>query len=112
MKNWRICPEHGTELVERRSRFGPFWCCPEIGCDVLCGNTPHSSPANKSTRGWRTKAHAAFDPLWKSKGGMRRGQAYKWLQDELGLRPSQCHIGMFDTEQCCAVIDAVESRME
>ena len=48
-------------------------------------------------------AHAAFDPLWKS-GQMSRSKAYSLLAQKMGLPKSETHIGMFDVEQCEAVV--------
>lgn len=59
--------------------------------------------ANKPTREARKRAHAAFDPLWKS-GQMKRGEAYKWLSEKLG---KQIHIGESDVETCNRVISEV-----
>ena len=29
---------------------------------------------------------------------MKRGQAYGWLAEQLGIDKSDCHIGMFDVQ--------------
>jgi hypothetical protein len=31
---------------------------------------------------------------------MKRGQAYGWLAEQLGIDKSDCHIGMFDVKTC------------
>jgi hypothetical protein len=48
------------------------------------------------------RAHAVFDPIWKS-GRMTRHAAYKWLSDAMDLPKEQTHIGMFDIGQCLKV---------
>ena len=52
-------------------------------------------------------AHAAFDPVWKS-GRMARSEAYSWLSKQLGIRPEDTHIGMFDVEMCNQVVETVK----
>lgn len=82
--------------------------------------------ANKELRQWKQKAHAAFDPLWEAKFKKRHGggegksgrpggphykkayarnSAYKWLANELEIPRPDCHIGMFDVEQCKRVVE-------
>ena len=61
--------------------------------------------ANAELRVAKSRAHAAFDPLWEI-GKMDRHQAYAWLAKELGLDKKHCHIGMFDVDQCDAVVRA------
>jgi hypothetical protein len=64
--------------------------------------------ANAELRAAKKRAHAAFDPLWKS-GHMKRGSAYAWLSDTLGIDKKDAHIGMFDVERCNAVVEAVKA---
>jgi hypothetical protein len=54
-------------------------------------------------------AHAAFDPVWKS-GAKKRGSAYAWLADELGMGKKDCHIGMMDVADCRRVVDACKGH--
>ncbi len=64
--------------------------------------------ANEELRRAKISAHAAFDPLWRGqlpKGAARR-KAYRWLADQLGIDPKDCHIGMFDVEMCRKVTEA------
>lgn len=86
-----------------------FWVC--TSCEAYTGthaNSPDHAPkgglANAELRSARIAAHAAFDPRWKS-GDMRRGDAYRWLQEKLGMT-EQPHIGFMDLEQCARVIAA------
>lgn len=55
----------------------------------------------------RIMAHDAFDRLWKS-GRMKRGEAYLWLSERMGLPQKECHIGSFNVEQCERVIAIME----
>lgn len=64
------------------------------GTDVAKG-----TPANKALREARKKAHAAFDPIWKT-NQMKRRDAYQWLASTLGIPVQECHIGMFNLERC------------
>ena len=57
------------------------------------------------------RAHAAFDPIWKS-GTKKRGSAYAWLADQLGIPARECHIGEFDVETCARVVQIIRAEME
>lgn len=41
---------------------------------------------------------------------MKRGAAYGWLAEQLGIEKRACHIGMFDVDQCAAVVAACKQR--
>ena len=73
------------------------------------GTMPLGRLANAELRLAKGRAHAAFDPLWKD-GEMSRHRAYRWLAKQIGIAPDDCHIGMFDLEQCRAVVRAVRER--
>lgn len=80
----------------------PMWLC---ACGAYTGchqgtQRPKGAPANKATRAARMDAHAAFDRLWQAKMSRdgctkkaARGAGYKWLAEQLGVKPSECHIG-------------------
>ncbi len=67
--------------------------------------------ANAELRAWKSKAHEAFDPLWKRK--MKKGvlqhharrAGYVWLAVQLGIRPKDCHVGLFDVAPCQRVVE-------
>lgn len=105
------CPDCGSQMRLRDSSYGLFWGCTSYpwcrgihnareGTGEPCG-----VPTTMAGRAARRKAHAAFDPIWKS-GRMTRPEAYQWLQRELGLTARQCHIGAFDEKMCARVIEA------
>lgn len=114
----------GAEIYPHRPdlREKKFWACTPCDAYVGChppakvkggglndGTVPLGRLANAELRGLKQRAHAAFDPLWRS-GPMSRTQAYAWLASALGTPPSKTHIGMFDEAQCRAVIEAVRGR--
>jgi hypothetical protein len=85
-----------------------YWLCNP--CDAYVGvhrDSPKFAPlgrlANKELRDWKQKAHAAFDPLWKS-GTYTRRDAYAVLQEKLGITKAQAHIGKMDVDQCRRVV--------
>jgi hypothetical protein len=41
------------------------------------------------------------------RGAERVGQAYEWLQRQLGLDERSCHIGKFDRQTCLKVVELV-----
>ena len=102
------CPDNKVRLVVLQSPYGRKWECPVAGCTVACWGGPTSTPADAATRKARIAAHAQFDQIWKS-GRMRRAEAYKRLQDHLGLSKGRTHIGMFDAETCARVIEFCKS---
>jgi DNA-directed RNA polymerase subunit RPC12/RpoP len=115
------CPYCGERAVLKDSSavygrsYGMIYICwnyPQ--CDAYVGvhrgsTLPLGTMANAELREWRKKAHAAFDPLWKS-GAMTRVKAYKWMRNQLHLSKDESHVAMFDIERCKALIAAVEAR--
>ena len=84
-----------------------FYQC--VPCDAYVGCHPETDKplgrlANAELRKAKMNAHAAFDPVWRS-GKMNRSSAYKWLAEKMGIAPQNCHIGMFDVDECRAVIE-------
>jgi hypothetical protein len=112
---------HRDDLAIRR-----FWRCAPCRAHVGChregarvftgktyvisdGTVPYGRLANAELRRVKHEAHEAFDALWRS-GQLTRTMAYSWLSDKLGIPFEQCHIGMFDVDQCKAVIAAVKEK--
>ena len=77
-------------------------CKAYVGCHQGTEN-PLGRLADADLRRAKVAAHAAFDPIWKE-GTMSRSAAYAWLAAKLGVKPRDCHIGMFDVSTCEAVI--------
>jgi len=121
-----ICPYCGIDsvlddgtMVYGHTNFGNVWICrnhPGCSARVGChrggtGTRPLGTMANEVTRKARTRAHAAFDPLWKrkvEKHGVEkyraRGAGYRWLAEQMGIEFEACHISQFDYDQCMLVI--------
>lgn len=97
----KICPAHNIKMVPNKTRYGIRHQCPE--CDIYCWDGPTSMPGTPATHEYRKKAHAAFDPLWKSHK-KSRGKCYRQLAAFMNLAPKDTHIGMFDILQCRLVI--------
>ena len=97
------CPTHNVQMLEGQTRYGIRYFCPVEGCTMVAWDKETSTPADEPTRQKRILAHRWFDSLWKS-GQMSRKEAYKWLQDRMGLPKKECHIGMFSEEQCNRVV--------
>jgi hypothetical protein len=105
--------------------YGPIYLCQP--CDAYVGchkgtTTPLGRLANAELRKWKKIAHGVFDVVWKDQiekviarrgfapNGVKqqmRGQAYKQLAHALGIDREVCHIGMFDVDQCKAVVNVV-----
>ena len=112
------CPECGSDMVLRDSRFGLFYGCVRYpACDATHGAHPNGDPlgvpANKETKQARMAAHDSFDQLWKgaTKKGRKtaRKEAYAWLREQLDLTKEECHIGKFDKRLCTLAIKLLES---
>lgn len=92
---------HRPDLYEKKFyRCAP--CNAYVGCHPGTAE-PLGRMANAELRQAKSAAHAAFDPLWKSRK-MRRNKAYAWLAERLGVSRENCHIGMFDVDQCRRVV--------
>lgn len=83
-----------------------FWKCPEHDAYVGCHpgtNKPLGRLADAATRRLKLNAHAAFDPLWKTKR-MTRSGAYSWLAGKLGISPGACHMGSMSDDNLRRVV--------
>lgn len=114
------CPECGAPMVLRETskyrypRTGEprkFWSCSRFpACRGIHGAHPNGKPlgvpANAETKRARIRAHRVFDTLWRG-GPMSRDQAYRWMQDALGMTKRQAHIGKFTIDECERLITAV-----
>ncbi len=87
--------------------YGMMYLCRP--CNAYVGvhkgsDKPLGCLANAELREWKKRAHAMFDPIWKSRK-MSRGAAYQWLAQQMGKTPSETHIGMFSVSECKRVIE-------
>lgn len=108
-----FCGECGSLMVQRSSRFGPFWGCSTFPtCRGTHGahpdGTPLGTPANAETKVARIRAHDAFDTLWQTK--KERRDAYHWMRKAMGMSKDQAHIGRFNIEQCSRLVELVEGK--
>jgi len=100
-----------------------FWRCEPCDAWVSChpparaastggmgdGTMPMGSLANAELRRWRSSVHALFDPIWQA-GKLSRHEAYGWLAKTLHIPREQCHIGMFNLEQCKVAVRMAAAR--
>lgn len=89
-----------------------FYMC--IKCQAWVGCHPGTLRplgrlANAELRAAKQRVHAILDPLWKvaEKRGRARRHCYKRLAADLGIKPEDCHVGMFDTPTCERAIAAI-----
>lgn len=83
-----------------------FYRCEPCDAYVGChpgGDNPLGRLANSELRAAKMRAHRWFDPIWRN-GSMTRKEAYKSLSEHMGIPAAECHIGMFDIEQCKQVM--------
>lgn len=107
----------GKELFPHRPKLAKnrfFWCKPcdaRVGCHDVKGHkyVPFGSMANKELRNLRQQAHRAFDPIWKAENRkVNRFEAYGMLAARMGITREECHIGMFNEEQCLKVVEVMK----
>ncbi len=105
----------GSSILERVPELGEafFYRCRPCDATVGCHkgtNKPLGTLANAVLRKLRKDAHDALDPLWRAKGKAARGEAYAWLRQAMGLKEDECHIGLFNEEQCRRVVELCDGR--
>lgn len=91
-----------------------IYLCTNNACKASVGTHegteyPLGTLADQATKNARKAAHAAFDPIWKTKQ-MRREDAYQWLADQLDIEKWRCHISWFDISFCNQVVKLCLSR--
>jgi len=107
------CPDCGSSMVLRDSKYGPFYGCVEFPkCKASHGahkktGEPLGTPADAKTKKARIRAHDVFDQLWKGQH-MSRSEAYAWMQEAMDMSEDEAHIGNFTEEQC----DELELKVE
>jgi hypothetical protein len=105
----------GREVYPHRRDLwtGKYYLCRPCGAWVGTHKKtgkPFGRLANFALRTIRSKAHAAFDPIWKE-GPTSRKDAYWWLSRALGIEFEACHIGDFDQALCQQVIDVCQEKI-
>lgn len=128
-----ICPYCNSEaVIVKGDKIYPhrpdlkmlnFWYCDNghnpayVGCHKISiqhgytGEEPLGRLADAKLRRWKSKAHAAFDPLWKEGIFKSRNRAYNWLANKLQISKEECHIGMMSVKQCRQVIEVCNERL-
>jgi hypothetical protein len=113
-------PATGVDIYPHRPDLSDkkfYRCVPchaYVGCHVKTGE-PFGSLANATLRKLRNQAHAAFDPLWLELGGTHgnkkqyRTNAYSLLAKAMDISVENCHIAVFDEDQCREVINLCNS---
>lgn len=91
-----------------------IYLCTNDACKASVGvhegtEHPLGTLADTNTKNARKKAHAAFDPIWKSRQ-MKRTEAYQWLADQLDIERWRCHISWFDIGLCNKVVSLCLTR--
>jgi len=100
------CPDCGSELILKYSKYGKFWGClkwSETKCEGSVGAHPDGRPlgvpASKRVRELRKQVHKAFDRKWKN-GEMSRKEAYGWMRRSMRMSEDEAHIANFDEDKC------------
>lgn len=117
-----ICPYCGSVAkfstsreVYRGQDFGMMYICINYPrCDAYVGvhdgtDKPLGRMADRELREWKKRVHAIFDPFWKS-GQLKRVHAYSRLARMMGMSIKECHVGMFDVENCKKAVSLIEKN--
>lgn len=108
-----------TEYVDSievyRESYGYIFLCRPCKAWVNTHNQSQDQAfgfvAKKELRDLRHTAHGFYDPLWQKKvsqGASRKAaqsKAREWLAEQLNIEIVECHMGMFDNDQCRQVIE-------
>lgn len=95
------CPKCGNFAVETITKYGIRNTCEPCGL----WSWDNKPLVDKATHEARKKAHTVFDSLWKNKH-ISRSKAYKLLSEKMKLTPIECHISLFNVEQCSLAMKA------
>jgi ssDNA-binding Zn-finger/Zn-ribbon topoisomerase 1 len=92
----------------------PFYGCSRFPeCRGTIGahkdGSPLGIPINAAGRETRKRAHEVFDQIWKEKV-LTRQDAYRWMQEAMGLSSENAHIAKLTAEQCEKLILLVHRR--
>lgn len=103
----------GSDIYPHRGdlRAKQFYACRPCNAWVGChpGTTkPLGRLADQHLRRAKMTVHEKLDPLWKS-GQAKRSTVYARLADHLGIRPQECHVGMFDVDRCRSAVAILTS---
>lgn len=107
---------NGHDIYPHRPdlRHKTFYACRP--CDAYVGchpgtDKPLGSLADRRLRRARNRAHEAIDPLWLNAEDRRtaRKEVYRAVATALGIELEDCHIAMFDDDQCARVVAMVEA---
>jgi len=109
------CPNCGSSMTLRQSRFGLFYGCDNYYLNQCTGRVsaksdgtvkiPYISYAEKQARYY---AKEAFDKLWQN-GCFTKQEAFNWLCKEMNCARSEALISKFTIQQCTELLKKVES---
>ena len=128
----KICPYclNSSHLVDSKEIYGKsygliYLCRP---CDAWVGvhkgtKRALGRMANAELRDAKKQAHFYFDKIartdlihqvWSIEMGniTNRTKGYLWLADSMEMDPQECHIGMFDVEQCNKVVELCKPHIK
>lgn len=99
------CPTCGNEASVAFTQYGTRHEC----CGLRSWN--NKPLVCEATLRLREAAHKSFDEIWKC-GIMSRTAAYKWLAEQMKMKPEECHIARMDMFQCEHVIELSDRKIE
>lgn len=90
-------------------------CLGYVGCHPK-STRPLGTPANAELRKARNSVHALIDPIYKASPHKKgaRSNMYEYMANAMGISRDECHVGMFNIEQCskaCRIMENVNYQI-
>jgi hypothetical protein len=113
VNSWRRRSVAGLEAAARRAVL----MVRRQASDMHYSSRRHKSwraePGSELAR-LRQEAHRVLDVFWQfpddSGKTARRNEVYEWLASRLGIPVAECHMSMFNDEECSRVIDLCKTE--
>jgi|SRR6185369_12624458 len=121
-----LCPYCGAKAQLKDSSviygksYGFVWVCANYPkCDSYVGTHKNSKDhkplgrmANYELRELKKQCHRYFDNLWQQpqKWGYTRSEAYKKMQQVMGMTEYEAHIAKFNEQECQKFIKAFKNK--
>jgi hypothetical protein len=101
---------HASVMYRNKSQRWLWYCgCVPGGAIVGChdvSTVPLGTLANQELRQLRILVHRHLDTLWQS-NKLTRNDTYRILAKKLKLKHKNCHIAMFNIDQCNNAIHVI-----
>lgn len=111
------CPECGSNMELRKSRYGIFYGCQEFETEGCKGHisadkegTPSELPIDQQTKKSQILARENFERLWKY-GKMTRQESFSWACFKMKRQRNEFNISTFSIMECDKLIKLINKRL-